>query len=425
MSLGLEQIKNSLPKGGLFEGGWRYSPEPLKLTKSEARAISSLGHPLARFQDSCDEIYRRSANESLPGWIAELLDAGKPTWMVELQREVGRQGQRPRVIRPDLLLDEDGFSLTELDSVPGGMGITAWLSKLYSDAGFEVLGGSDGMIKGFGSILDEGGAVVISEEASDYQREMEWLVAQVGGDRSVVPAEDFRGDTSSIYRFFEWFDWETMPLFRSFADQSVDGSIKLTPPCLPHLEEKLWLALLWTPALQPLWKEVLRGSHLRRIRDIIPFGWVVDPSPLPPQAALPRLDVHSWNEVAGFSQQDRELVLKISGFDEMAWGSRGVFIGHDLPAAEWKQRIDNALSDFSAQPWIMQEFSDTRIVEHPVYREDGEVEMLRGRVRLCPYYFTDDEGQTSLGGCMATLAPVDKKKIHGMRDGALLPVTIA
>jgi len=26
-----------------------------------------------------------------------------------------------------------------------------------------------------------------------------------------------------------------------------------------------------------------------------------------------------------------------------------------------------------------------------------------------------------LGGCLATIVPADKKKIHGMRDGILVP----
>ena len=106
-----------------FGREWKFSPQPWVLSKREWRAVEGMGHVLARFQQACDEVYRRSAAGSLPGWIAELLDTGKPTWMVDVQRKAGKLGQRPRVIRPDLLLGEDGFALTELDSVPGGMGI--------------------------------------------------------------------------------------------------------------------------------------------------------------------------------------------------------------------------------------------------------------------------------------------------------------
>jgi hypothetical protein len=422
MSVALESLRSAMPPGGLYAGSWRFSPEPLRLEPGEIRKLERLGHPLARFQHACDEIYRRSAGNSLPDWIAEWLDTGKPTWMVELQREAGRQGQQPRVIRPDLLLGDEGFSLTELDSVPGGLGITAWLAKVYAEAGHQVLGGARGMFDGFAGILPEEGRVVISEEAGDYRRELEWLVEQVGGGRRVEPAEAFDGDAEAVYRFFEWFDWESSPHFRALAEASIDGRVRLTPPCLPHLEDKLWLALLWTPALRELWPQMMRGTHLERLRELVPFGWVVDPTPLPPHAALPRLGVHGWNEVARFSQRQRRLVLKISGFHETAWGSRGVHIGHDMPGPEWQAALDHALGEFGHQPWILQEYRETRVVRHPVYRADGSIEMMEARVRLCPYYFVDDEAKTRLGGCLATLAPVDKKKIHGMTDAALVPV---
>lgn len=425
MALTLSQIRSAMPEGGLYDGGWRFSPEPLRLSKAEVRQIVSLGHPLAKFQRASDEIYRRSAAGKLPGWIAELLDTGKPAWLAELQRESGLNGAMPRVIRPDLILGEEGFSLTELDSVPGGIGITAWLSQLYAGAEYSVLGGADGMVKGFSSVLPEGGAVLISDEAGDYRREMEWLVARAGGGREVLAAEEYEPDGRAIYRFFEWFDWESVPAARRLAGMSVRGEVDFSPPAKPHLEDKLWLALLWTPALKSVWEREMRGSHLARVRELVPPGWVADPSPLPPQAALPKLDVHSWDEVARFTQRQRRLVLKISGFHETAWGSRGVFIGHDLPAAEWGQRLRAALDDFEQQPWIVQEFREGRVVEHPVFREDGSVETMRGRVRLCPYYFTDATGKTSLGGCLATLAPADKKKIHGMRDAVLLPCAVA
>jgi hypothetical protein len=116
--------------------------------------------------------------------------------------------------------------------------------------------------------------------------------------------------------------------------------------------------------------------------------------------------------------------LKISGFHETAWGSRGVHIGHDLSQTEWAEKVRAAMVDFDSQPWIMQEFREGRLVEHPVYQEDGSVATMRGRVRLCPYFFTDATGRTTLGGALATLAPADKKKIHGMRDAVLLPCVI-
>lgn len=425
MGLSLSELRDGLPEGGLFGGGaWRWSPEPLKLSAAEARQIISLGHPLARFQQACDGLYRRSAAGKLPQWLAALLDEGKPDWLIKIQREPSTAGRFPRVIRPDLILTESGFAMTELDSVPGGIGVTAWLSQVYAQAGFDVLGGPDGMLDGFRSLLPDGGSVLISEESRDYRPEMEWLTRELGDAWDVASAEGYDPNGQSLYRFFELFDWESIPAVKRLAEKVVAGKIEMTPPFKPHLEDKLWLALLWSPALKKIWEQTLRGSHLKRLRELVPFGWVLDPAPLPPHAALPRINAHSWEEVANFSQKERQLVLKISGFHETAWGSRGVFIGHDMPAAEWSQRLHAALNESSAQPWILQEFREGRRIVHPVFRDDGSVEMMQGRVRLCPYFFTDEAGETKFGGCLATIVPADKKKIHGMSDGALVPCVV-
>jgi hypothetical protein len=55
----------------------------------------------------------------------------------------------------------------------------------------------------------------------------------------------------------------------------------------------------------------------------------------------------------------------------------------------------------------------------------GLIETMRGRVRLCPYYFVVSEHDVRLGGVLATIVPADKKIVHGMRDGVLVPAAIS
>jgi len=422
----LETLIAALPSSGLRDGSaWLFSPKPLELDRKISKKITRLGHSLAQFQRAQESIYQRSAKGKLPGWIAELLDAGKPDWMVQSQRSVELRGVLPRVIRPDLILTGDdsqaGLALTELDSVPGGMGITLWLSQFYSEHGFDVLGGACGIRDGFESIFPAKtpSRILISEESGDYRAEMEFLASQCE-NISIHPAEEEAGGEGAAYRFFEWFDWQNIP-----SAQKLAGSPLLTPPCKPHLEEKLWLALLHTPSMRSIWQRELRGGQLQRLRELVPYGWVVDPTPLPPHAALPRLDAHSWDDVAGFSQKDRRLVLKVSGFSELAWGARGVHIGHDMPSGEWKEEIERAAAESATQPRMVQEFHSGKIVEHPYFDpETGEEKMMEGRVRLCPYYFTGQDGKTHFAGCLATIVPSDKKKIHGMKDGILVPCVV-
>lgn len=409
MGLSLGELEAAWPEGGFFEGKrWLFSPEPLRLEKKQVRELERMGPVLAAFQAAQDRIYRRSAKGRVAPWLAETLDAGKPSWMLDWQRAGEQAEVVPRVIRPDLLLTEEGFAITELDSVPGGMGVTAWLGKVYGE---EVLGGAEGMLAGFGKVLQEGEAIWISEESKDYRPEMQWLGEQLGA--VVRRAEDWAGEPG--YRFFELFDWESMPKLRE-GDKAG-----LTPPVKPLFEEKLWLGLLWSPGLRALWKHELREKQWELLRKWIPRGWAVDATPLPAHGALPGLEVNEWSEVGEMSQRERRLVLKVSGFSELAWGSRGVYIGHDEPGKRWASLLATAVSEWRSQPWVMQEFREAKLVEHPYFDDEGRRQTLVGRARLCPYYFVDGK-EVLLGGCLATIVPADKKKIHGMEDAILVPV---
>ena len=139
-------VHAALPNGGLFhEKKWRIAPRPFALPEGLAAELEKLGYRLTLFLRACDQLYRQSVKGRQPAWVAELLDAGKPAELVAFQREHGIAGDIPKVIRPDLVLTEDGFAIAEIDSVPGGIGLTDWLNKTYSDLGCEVLGGADGI----------------------------------------------------------------------------------------------------------------------------------------------------------------------------------------------------------------------------------------------------------------------------------------
>ena len=72
----------------------------------------------------------------------------------------------------------------------------------------------------------------------------------------------------------------------------------------------------------------------------------------------------------------------------------------------------------------MQRFHKARLVEHPYWeRETAELKTMRGRVRLCPYYFVEAE-KVKLRGVLATIVPADKKLLHGMRDAIMVACRI-
>ena len=155
------------------------SPDPFPIDSKFLSELEQLGHRLFVFQRACNQLYQLSVKGKQPEWVARYLDAGKPRELIEFSRRKEIRDDLPRVIRPDLILTPQsrGYIIAEIDSVPGGIGLTGWLNQTYAALGRDVLGGSDAMLEGFRSLLPDGGDIVISEEASTYRPEMNWLAA--------------------------------------------------------------------------------------------------------------------------------------------------------------------------------------------------------------------------------------------------------
>ncbi|MDB6072585.1 MAG: hypothetical protein JWO89_225 [Verrucomicrobiaceae bacterium] len=409
------------------------SPNSFELPDDIKSLIARLGPALRAFQSACNRLYFESAESTGPlAWVAALVDQGKPPEIIELGRHSSWRDALPSVIRPDLVMTETGVCISELDSLPGGMGLTGWLNQSYASLGDDVLGGPDGMIDGFAAAFPTED-ILISKESSDYQPEMDWIVNALA-DRELTrrrvlhtsaarPQSLHYPPATSFYRFFELWDLDNVEHSQEWLRLAREGRVNFTPPLKAFLEEKLWLALFWTPQLQDYWLSALGEEHVALFKKCIPQGWVVNPAPQAPFSVLPGLNIHSWEELRHFGHRARELVLKISGFSEKGWGSRGVFIGHDMPQAAWSKAIDEALKSYPRNPFLLQRFYAGRVVPHPTWNDDTEeTTMMQSRVRLCPYYFvpagTDD---TQLGGVLATVCPSDKKILHGMRDAMMLP----
>jgi hypothetical protein len=428
----LEAIRVAFPKEGLFaEKDWLLSPDAFPIEEKFLAELEQLGHRLFVFQRACNQLYQLSVKGKQPAWVARYLDAGKPADLIEFSRRKEIRDDLPRVIRPDLILTEQGYIIAEIDSVPGGIGLTGWLNQTYSAFDIEIIGGADGMRDGFKSVLPDGGDIVISQEAATYRPEMEWIAARLNQTSNVkhqtslwrvVPAENYEPhDGRAVYRFFELFDLPNIPNIDNTLRANAKGRITITPPIKPYLEEKMWFALFWMQPLKEYWRRELGEKYFLRLQQVIPYSWLLDPAPLPQHAVIPRLEIHDWQEAAKFSQKDRELLLKVSGFSPLGWGSRGIALGADLPHAEWERRIDHALATFESSPTILQRFHKGRLFEHRYWdAETGELKTMKGRVRLCPYFFVERD-RVKLRGALATIVPADKKFLHGMRDAILVP----
>ncbi len=425
-------IREQLPKEGLFAGHqWRVATKPFGLPGNLVKKLKGLGRVLLKFYQSADLLYRQSVSGKQPQWVAEHLDLGKPENLIALQRENRLKTALPAVIRPDILLTEEGWIITELDSVPGGIGLTAWLSQAYTDSGTEVIGGNAGMINGFSRIFEGSNDVhiIVSEESATYRPEMHWL-STVLGSRFSVRDSSFTewnpGD--AIYRFFELFDLANVNNAQKIFGGATSGDLIVSPPPKAYLEEKMLLSLLWNRNLREFWKRELGSAFFNELIKHTPQSWVIDPTPLPPHAAIPGLELTDWRQLGEMSQRERNLILKISGFSERAWGARGLHVGSDLSQADWTKAVKCALTEFNRSPWILQRYhKPCRMQQEWFDFESNETRTMNGRVRLCPYYFVSGKGDSAkaqIGGILATVCPANKKVIHGMPEAILAPCAV-
>lgn len=466
------QVRSRLSATGLFaetaaphtDGGaafhattsWRISPCPFLIAQEQLEFFTALGPQLLSFYRALNRMYQESVKGTQPSWIAEYLDRGKPESLVTYSRMKRFRDHLPNVIRPDVIPTQDGMVITELDSVPGGIGLTACLSRVYSevDGGhLRFVGGHDGILRGFASMITAAQAqhrgsiaVVVSEEAKEYRPEMSWLAARLrerGLQIVCVEPRDVQftevglrlrletGDQpiGLIYRFYELFDLLNIPKAELIQYAAKKDLVAVTPPYKPALEEKSAFALLHHPVLRPFWEKELGADCLLHLTTIMPRTWILDPAAIPPAATIPGLHVGgravgSWNDLAQASQKERHFVIKPSGFSELAWGSRGVSVGHDMPQTEWAGALQKALASFPKTPYILQEFHKGRLFDME-YADPATHTMVRmpGRARLSPYYFVSD-GKAELAGILATVCPADKKILHGMRDAIMVPCAI-
>ena len=457
-------IDGLTPEGGLYtdtqrpvhpdaNSSWQVGPEAWKLPTAVLDHLDALGGHLLAFYRALNLLYSQSWRGTQPGWVAEYLDRGKPEQVVALGRMNRFRQHLPNVIRPDLIPTREGMIATELDSLPGGIGFTGSLGQRYGSLGESIVGGADGMIAGYARMLAEAAGVenpvitiVVSEESAGWQPEMSWMAEQLrlrGLSAWVIAPEDVifteeglfcdveggRQQIDLIYRFFELFDLKNIPKMDLILYAAKKNQVKITPPLKSYLEEKMGMGLLRYPSLQPFWKEHLGKDSISFLEATFPQTWVMDPTPLPPHAIIPGLTFKSrplsgWHELATLGQKDRQLVIKPSGFSELAWGSRGVSIGHDMSETDWSNVVEGALAAFDETPHILQQFHNG--ATFPVEYYDFETRTMkgfRGRVRLQPYYFVVG-GEARLSGVQATVCPPDKKLLHGMVDAVVLPCSV-
>lgn len=446
------EIKNALAAHPLFGNGktWKLSPDAFPFTPQLRSQLDTLGNAALAFYRALERLYLASANDKKilrngtlrAPWVAPLLDRGKPPQLVAHQRAKSLAGTLPPVIRPDLLICNDGFALTEFDSVPGGIGLTAFLNKLYAlpqnpGQNSERAAETPSMLTLFFDAVARGNAdasiaVAVSDESADYRPEFEFLAEKLraAGKKIFVchpnelqirtenpmpfPPRNADGRTlrrdaaadgvflrgekiDVVYRFFELFDLGNVAAADALFRAVERGSVAVLPPMRAFQEEKMSLALLHHPTLFPFWQEALGEENFAFLTRLVPETRIVEPTPergLPASAVLlaPTVSgraIRDWRELADAPRRDRDLVLKASGFDATAWGARSVTVGCDASQSEWRAAVEAALASAREKNslFVVQRFRKPMRLEHAVFDALGNVVPASGRVRICPYYF--------------------------------------
>ena len=296
---------------------WLLSPDAFPIEKRFLTDLEQLGHRLFVFQRACNQFYQLSVKGRQPEWVARYLDAGKPKEFIEFSRRKEIRDDLPQIIRPDLILTEKGYIIAEIDSVPGGIGLTGWQNQTYSSFDNEIIGGVTGMLEGFRAVVPNGADIVISEESATYRPEMEWLAGRLnqasdlksqGSPWRVMPDKNYEPhDGRAVYRFFELFDLPNIPGIENTLRANTEGRITITPPIKPYLEEKMWFALFWLQPLREFWRRELGDKYFSKLQEVIPYSWLLIHSPCPNTQSS-----HVWRFTTGAGP--RSSVKKIGIF---------------------------------------------------------------------------------------------------------------
>src|SRR5205823_968399 len=115
--------------------------------------------------------------------------------------------------------------------------------------------------------------------------------------------------------------------------------------------------------------------------------------------------------------KERDLIIKISGYHETAWGARSVLLGSDCSREDWQIGVERAIELAPTNLHVLQVYKKPKRIEHPLFESTPdasrpavssaagsakvEASAKAGRLRLCPYYFLIN-GRPQLSGALAT-----------------------
>ena len=117
-------------------------------------------------------------------------------------------------------------------------------------------------------------------------------------------------------------------------------------------EPAIWPALLRMKPLQSFWELEMRTNHYQTMKEVLPDAWVLDPSPIPPGAVIPRLGISDWGDIESLSSGSSSFLLSDAweiGVETSLSGS----VSHE----EWRKLLGSALQSVPSQIHVLTEVS--------------------------------------------------------------------
>ncbi len=99
-----------------------------------------------------------------------------------------------------------------------------------------------------------------------------------------------------------------------------------------------WLALLRLRPLREVWERELRRDTLQALLNLLPDAWMLDSTPVPEGAVLPRLEIAAWSDLPSSSSPIRRFVIVPAD----TWDDTSA-LDDTLPRASWSPTLQLAL----------------------------------------------------------------------------------
>jgi hypothetical protein len=375
---------------------FRVSPRPFSLTPEQTYEIIRLGPEITAFFLLVHELY---CTQEV---VHCLLNRGKP------EMYDTKTAPSYLYIRPDLIINEMGFSMCELETSPFGLALAAMINKAYCALGFETIVEVSALQQHINAYTPNTGAIVYSSKTCAYAGQMQALAETIfsGTERNwiAVHASLENQLPENIYRAFYLSEALTDPVIQKILGSPSVETTKFFPTLTPHMEEKAILALLWDKRWKDFFIKQLGKTTFDHLRQIIPPTFIVGQEDFF-EPGLPN-GMSDALSLANTSRAKRGFVIKPSGFAGNSSWAEGVHFLHEKSATATYNLLQAAIED-PRTLYVIQEFRPGK--KFSLEYEDSMTETLpmQARVRLTPYYAMagPDAGQllaAKVTGCEGT-----------------------